>query len=847
MNSYIKVRTFIALAIIAIFAFAIYPLTPKDFYETLKKHSVKGKEKEIENIILEAKNLQQKKPELFPASAILDVADSNKCELKNLTSFSQAVDNSDVISQIRKKTSSSIRLGLDLNGGVEFVLHLVPDVSYLTDQGYTISEAKSKLKNNFNQYRDKAMEALRKRLESRNIFETEITPFANSGLSLKAPIVSKDEKENLQKLITSGSKLEFRLVHKNSHMLLQDSTQLPLGYEILKEVTSKNSKKISPSYVVARQAVLTGRAIEQAYVSKNQYGALSIALKFTTAGAQQFAKITGENIGSQLAIILDGKLYCAPTIQGAIAGGQAEITGSFSSEEASNIADALSSGSFPFTIEVAAVYDTAPTLGADNVTNGIRAGLAALALLAIFMIVYYKFAGVIAVFALSLNVVLILGAMAAFNATLTMPGIAGIILTLGMAVDANVLVFERMREEIDKNKPTLTVISQGFQRAYSSVLDGNLTTLAVAMILAWYGTGAIKGFAVSLSIGILSSLFTALFVSRICFDYLIKYKPDIKFNMLRFFSKSSIPFLKQSKVAIIISIVLIIASLILFYVKGNNMLSVDFTGGTLISCNYDKYVPVSKLEDVLMKNKINGKITYKSNASQKDNKKFEVLLQKGYQKKIQVGQESIENKIINILNKQYPELAASSGQSTTVGGMVGVEMTKNAIISIILAFIGMIIYVAIRYEFIYALTGILALVHDVIISLGIFILLGREMSLPVVAGLLTIIGYSINDTIVIFDRIREEHNLHPNLPLTEIIDDSLNKTLSRTLLTSLTTFIVVIVMFFLGGIAINDFMLIIGLGIIIGSYSSLYIASPFVVAFHNVINKIKNKKELKNE
>ena len=847
MNNFLKVRSFIALAIIILFACAIYPLTPRNFYETLKKHAVKGQEKEIENIITEAQIFQKKNPTLFPATAVLDVVNTNKYELKKLTSFPQAIDNSDIISQLRKKASSSIRLGLDLNGGVEFVLHLIPDESYLISQGYTFNEAKNKIKNNFNQYRDKAMEALRKRLESRNIFEAEITPFASTGLSLKAPLVSKDEKENLQKLITSGSKLEFRLVHPNSSILLQDALNIPLGYEILKEVTPKNNKANSQSFVVSRQSVLTGRAIDQAFVSRNQYGALSIALKFTTAGAQEFAKITGENTGLQLAIILDGKLYCAPTIQGTIAGGQAEITGNFSLEEATNIADALSSGSFPFKIEVAAIYDTAPTLGADNVTNGIHAGLAALALLAIFMIIYYQVAGVIAIFALSINVVLILGAMAAFNATLTMPGIAGIILTLGMAVDANVLVFERMREEIEQNKPAIIVVSQGFQRAYSSVLDGNLTTLAVALILSWYGTGAVKGFAVSLSIGILSSLFTALFVSRICFDWLVKWNPNIKFSMFKFFSKPSVPFLKQSKIASIISILLIIGCLLLFILKGNNMLSVDFTGGTLISYNYHKYIPVSQLEDTLKKNNLNAKVAYKSNASQTDNKKFEVLLREGYQKNISIGKESIENKIINILNKQYPELAASQGQSTTVGGMVGVEMTKNAIISIILAFIGMIIYVAIRYEFIYALAGILALVHDVIISLGIFIILGREMSLPVVAGLLTIIGYSINDTIVIFDRIREEHSLHPNLSLKEIIDDSLNKTLSRTLLTSLTTFIVVIVMFVLGGIAINDFMLIIGLGIIVGSYSSLYIASPFVIAFNNFINNKKQKKEFENE
>ena len=269
-------------------------------------------------------------------------------------------------------------------------------------------------------------------------------------------------------------------------------------------------------------------------------------------------------------------------------------------------------------------------------------------------------------------------------------------------------------------------------------------------------------------------------------------------------------------------------------------MSVDFTGGTLLSYSYKERIAVADLEKTLQEKDLPAKVTYKSSASQNDNRKLEILLREGFEKKFSTGNSGIREHIQNLLNKQYPDLQLKDGSSTIIGALVGAEMTRNAVISLLLAFLGMIIYVSLRYEFNYALAGILALVHDVIISLGVFILTGREMSLPVVAGLLTIIGYSINDTIVIFDRIREERKLHPEKSFEEIVDDSLNRTLSRTVLTSLTTFLVVAVMLVAGGIAISDFMLVIALGIIIGSYSSLYIASP-VIVFYNKLRKKKGR------
>ena len=840
MKDFLRLRTFLVLGVIAVFACAIHPLKPLDFYETFTGSLKENADsKKVESVIVQAKAAQQKRADLYPAAAVLESAESQGIELKDLTVFEQAFDNSEVISMIRKKASSSIRLGLDLNGGVEFVLDLKPDYAALAASGVSYDEARKKLKENFREYRDLAMEALRKRLESQNIFESEIAPFASTALSLKAPIVSKDEKDKLQKLISMSNKLEFRLVHPRSSEIVANNGIVPIGYERLREVSGKRDSS-GNIYIVEKRPQMTGNAVDRAQAVQTQYGSIAISLKFNSKGAAQFATVTGKNVKRQLAIVLDGKLYCAPVIQDRIAGGQAEITGRFSMEEANNIADALNSGSFPFQVEVQAVYDTDPTLGADNVSNGIRAGLIALVLLAIFMIVYYRLAGCIAVCALVANVVLILGSMAAFGATMTMPGIAGIILTLGMAVDANVLVFERMREEFEQGKSPLAVINNGFKQAYSAVLDGNLTTLVVALILIYFGTGAVKGFAVSLAIGIIASLFTALFMSRVLFDWLLVIKPDVKLSMLKFFSKPNIPFLKQSRIAVPVSLILIVLSLVLFAVKNRNMLSVDFTGGTLLSYSFNERIPVAELEGTLQANALPAKVTYKSSASQSDNRKVEILLREGFEKKFSAGSSGIGEHIQTLLNQKYPELELKDGSATLIGALVGVEMTRNAVISLLLAFLGMIVYVSLRYEFNYACAGILALVHDVILSLGVFVLTGREMSLPVVAGLLTIIGYSINDTIVIFDRIREERKLHPELSFENIVDMSLNRTLSRTVLTSLTTFLVVAVMLAAGGIAISDFMLVIALGIIVGSYSSLYVASP-VIVFYNKLRKKKGR------
>lgn len=844
-------RTLITVVVVLVFTLAIHPLFQRDYYETFLGMLKDKQDPEAHQVVKEAKALQEANPQLYQSQALLQAADAKGLDLTKKVNGNDLQDNRDVMSLIRKNASSSIRLGLDLNGGVEFILQLVPDQEFLAmfkeddTNAASREEMQARMASEFDRYRDIAIEILRKRLEGQKIFEAEIAPSGSSYVALRAPVVAKDEKLKLLNLIKMSARLNFRLVHENNAELVKqyladkNNFVVPVGYELL--TTSEFRPGQEPKveyYFVNKIPEMTGKGISNAMATKDEFGQRKIQLRFSQAGAEDFARVTSRNIGRQLAIVLDGNLYCAPVVNQAITGGSAEISGRFSDEEAKSIADALVSGSFPFQIKVDAVFDTDPKLGASNVANGIWVGAISLVLVAIFMCVYYRVAGVISVVALALNVVLILGAMAAFNATLTLPGIAGIILTIGMAVDANVLVFERIREELKSGKSLMNAVDYGYQKAFSAVFDANLTTLITSIILMSVGTGAIKGFAVTLSIGILTSLFTALFVTRLIFDYLFRYTRLSTLPMMQFFKKTEFNFNRMWSKAMTISGILILLSIVVFFVRGKSMLGVDFTGGTQVTFTYAEQIPQEKLEAALKKAGYDATVTYKYNAAAAtDNSKVEILV-RGDLTKANANESPMDH-LASLLNKEFPTAKLSNGLESSIGGLIGWEFTKAALLAIAFSIIGIGAYVTLRYEFTYALTSILALLHDVIIVTGIFLALGRTISLTVIAALLTVIGYSINDTVVIFDRIRENASLKTCKTYEENVNLSINQTLNRTMLTSLTTFIVVFVLFLGAGVAINDFVLIMMLGIIVGTYSSVFLAGPMVA----LMRRMRSKRE----
>ena len=809
----LSLRTLITVVVLLVFTLAIHPLFQRDYYETFLGMLKDKQDSEAHQVVKEAKALQDANPQLYQSQALLQAADSKGLDLTKKVNGNDLQDNRDVMSLIRKNASSSIRLGLDLNGGVEFILQLVPDQEFLAmfkeddTNAASREEMQARMASEFDRYRDIAIEILRKRLEGQKIFEAEIAPSGSSYVALRAPVVAKDEKLKLLNLIKMSARLNFRLVHENNAELvkqyLADKTNfvVPVGYELL--TTSEFRPGQEPKveyYFVNKIPEMTGKGISNAMATKDEFGQRKIQLRFSQAGAEDFARVTSRNIGRQLAIVLDGNLYCAPVVNQAITGGSAEISGRFSDEEAKSIADALVSGSFPFQIKVDAVFDTDPKLGASNVANGIWVGAISLVLVAIFM--------------------------------------CGIILTIGMAVDANVLVFERIREELKSGKSLMNAVDYGYQKAFSAVFDANLTTLITSIILMSVGTGAIKGFAVTLSIGILTSLFTALFVTRLIFDYLFRYTHLSALPMLQFFKKTEFNFNRMWSKAMTISGILILLSIVVFFVRGRSMLGVDFTGGTQVTFTYAEQIPQEKLEAALKKAGYDATVTYKYNAAAAtDNSKVEILV-RGDLTKANANESPMDH-LATLLNKEFPTAKLSNGLESSIGGLIGWEFTKAALLAIAFSIVGIGAYVTLRYEFTYALTSILALLHDVIIVTGIFLALGRTISLTVIAALLTVIGYSINDTVVIFDRIRENASLKTCKTYEENVNLSINQTLNRTMLTSLTTFIVVFVLFLGAGVAINDFVLIMMLGIIVGTYSSVFLAGPMVA----LMRRMRSKRE----
>jgi len=854
-------RTVLALIVIAVFTYSIYPLQERDFYQTFMSRLKNPADSQGQKLVDKAKAIQteaaKENKEVFAPQALSEAARIEGVMLSDVADIPEGETNDDAVNSIRKMSSASIRRGIDLAGGVEFTLRLQPQV----DANGKMQEFSAE---EFNRYRDVAIEVLRKRLENEKIFESEISPAGSDLISLKVPITSQAEKKKLQNLLTTSAKLEFRLVHASNDGIVSamvkilglkadegypqsitaaQKRQLDMVYDDLKDyeymtiVEFKRGQKadVKPFFVKIRRE-MDGKDIKEARPVRDEYNRSKIVFSFNEKGAADFARVTTENKGRQLAVVLDGKLYTAPTIQTEIKAGSGEITGQFSDEEVENIANALQSGNFPFTMVVESVYDVDPTLGADNIAKGIRAGIYGMIAVVIFMIGYYLVAGLIAVFCLAVNVVLVLGALAAFDATLTLPGIAGIVLTIGMAVDANVLIFERIREELNGGKTLATAVDSGFSKALSAVLDANITTLITGVILYYAGTGAIKGFAVTLCIGILTSLFTALFLGRLIFDYLLRMGLK-KLPMLIMFKKPQFDFLGKRKIAFAISLVLVIGSFVLMFVKKSDLLAVDLSGGTVAIYDYKIAAPSQKVADVLEKNGFrNARIAYKSSSSNAADQKLEIMVRETSTNK---NGETVGAQIMNILNKEFPKLQLKSSQETLVGGLVGAEFAKSGLMALLASIVCMVLYIALRYEFTYAMAAIIALVHDVVVALGIYLLLGQQISLTAIAAVLTIIGYSINDTIVIFDRIREDLRAKNGMTYAQVINNSINSNLNRTLLTSITTALAVLMLLLFGGASIYDFALLMFLGVVIGTYSSVFIASPIVAFWHKKVVGIR--------
>ena len=685
-----------------------------------------------------------------------------------------------------------INLGLDLQGGIHVVLKV--DTSGLDEKAKKDAP-------------ERALEIISNRVNQFGVSEPVIHRQGVDEIVVQLPGVT--DRERALELIGRTALLEFNLVSDDPQKL-KDALdgKVVTGYE-LKEL---NKEKL----LVAKKAALTGEYLVDASVEYSQqtFGQPYVSLEFDSKGAGAFDKITGDNVGRRLAIVLDGNVHSAPRINERISGGRAQISGSFSQEEANDLAIVLRAGALPAPIIIEEERTVGPSLGRDSIRKGVRSVLIGGIAVVAFMAAYYLFAGLVANFTLLLNLIIIMGALAYFKATLTLPGIAGIVLTIGMAVDANVLIFERIREELRLGKHLLSAITSGYKKAFLTILDSNLTTLITAIILFQFGTGPVKGFAMTLSIGILASMFTALVVTRVILELAASRFNMKSLPMLQLIKDPKIDFIGKRKIAYFLSLLLIIFGITSFFIKGQKNFGIDFTGGTIEQLRFEEPVDLAKMRSALFE------IGLGDAPLQQFGNNKEVIVRTYAEKP-----DMITDKLKEVFGNDSFEVL----RIEKVGPLVGSALRHKAFLALIYSMIGICAYVSFRFHFKYAIAAILALLHDVLICVGAVSITGREFSLPVIAALLTIVGYSINDTIVVFDRIREDLKLMRKDDFKTVLNASINQTLSRTVITSLTTLLVVIALFLFGGNVINDFAFVLLVGIIVGTYSSIFVASPILM------------------
>lgn len=633
--------------------------------------------------------------------------------------------------------------------------------------------------------------------------------------------------------------------------------QAPTGYELLMHEEVHGVQKLYRPYFVSKRAELTGESLSSAGVDYGQLMQPHVTIKFDSRGAKRFATVTGDyapggaknpnpNERRQLGIVLDGTLYSAPSIKEAIFGGSAVIEGNFTQKEAQDLSIVLRAGALPAPVQLLEERTVAPTLGDDSVRSGKMAALVGCGAVLVFMLIYYTFAGFVADIALIMNIVLLpLGLIAVGSLfsvfaqgaggvglpTLTLPGIAGIALTVGMAVDANILIYERMREEQAAGKRFKGVIEFGYDKAFSAIFDSNLTTLISAAILFWMGTGPVRGYAVTLSAGLIVSMYTALVVTRMIFELIESKRPAQKLAMMHLFKSPNFDFLGKRKYFITVTASVILVTAVIFVKKGKENFGVDFRGGASITYQFKQEVPLPDLRAALEAEGLAPTIQYQSVKTPAGEQRF---------LEIKVGSTEAE-KVTSTLSAKFQTAGFSVMQEDNVGPQVGAELQRKAIIATLLALVGIAIYVSLRFELPFALGTLISLFHDVLLAVGIYCALGNRLNVSMVAAILTVVGYSVNDTIVIFDRIRENMKLNPGRRFYDVANESINQTLGRTILTTATALFTIFALLVLGGGAIHDFVLLLFIGMLAGVYSTIYIATPMVLLFHPEFQKEKAK------
>ncbi len=701
---------------------------------------------------------------------------------------------------------------------------------------------------------DQSLEIIRNRIDQFGVAEPVIIKQGTDEIVVQLPGVDPERALNL---IGQTAQLEFKLVNdapeiglqalirqieesgqwkkgesrKKLNMILQ--RQLPDNTEIYfeKEVDLETGVETKKPLLMNSPILMTGEMVKDARVQfGGNFNEAIVSLDLTDRGGKVFGQLTEKNVNRRLAIILDEVVRSAPVIRERILGGSAQISGSFTQKEAADLAIVLRVGALPAPVEIIQNFSVGASLGQDSINKGLMSGLFGTALVLVFMMVYYRLSGVIANFALLLNILFLFCGLAALDATLTLPGIAGIILAIGMAVDSNVLIFERMREEFAIGKTVKSGVEGGYNKALLTIIDSQVTTLITALALFLFGTGPIKGFAVTLSLGVTFNLFTTLFGTRLVYDILYDrgWLKPIKF--MQFITRPNIDYMKLRNITFAFSAILVLVGMFAFVqiLRGQANLGVDFSGGSLLQ--YKAEQPFA-LEDVRTVFKENGKLGLDLQQVTNEDR----LIVKFKKSEKVVG--NLSDEITTILNDHMAEKQFVLESQSEIGSSVSAVLRNKAIQAIFISLIGVIVYLALRFDVRFGLAAAIATFHDVIVVLGICYIFNIEITLLIVTALLTLAGYSLNDSVVVFDRIRELiKKSGPSEKFTGIINMSINQVFSRTIVTSLTTALVVLTLFIFGGTVIHDFSFALACGLVVGTYSSIFIASPMLLILRKKAN-----------
>lgn len=726
--------------------------------------------------------------------------------------------------------------GIDIVGGTSVLMEVVPNQD---ENGNPLPIRPEDMRS--------AQDRLSERIDTYGGLNAVINIVGTNRLEVQIPKIDPERAEEVIKKLTTAAKLTFHEAHPlhNTNpnaayalaLKVQQGDEIVPTYKVFPEnlkdekgvfVKDENDEfVVDKYYLVKRRVSVKGSEIEFAQANPTQPGTTDVTL--TSKGADDMIDFTTNmKQGDLIITILDGNIVSAASLNAPSLGKRFVITGGENKADAEKLAEALNN---PLENDILVVQQqsVSATLGEATVHQGINAGIYGLGLTLIFVLLYYRFAGIIALLGLTLNILILFGAMAGFGASFTLPGIAGIILTIGVAVDANVLIYERMREELALGKSVKSAIAAAYEKAFSAILDANITTLITAIILFWQASGSVKGFAVTLTIGILGTLLAALLCTRVLFWWSADTGALKKINFMSIVPNKSFDFLSKRKICFFLSSILLIGGLSMVGVKNTDNLGVDFNGGRVL--RYE--IPTTEAGESINQQQVNdalsGLTLEKGLSSQIEEPAQLALASEARYIKVTCGDVDADETVITKAIVDTFNITATPS-SEKVSSALGKEFLMKALWALALGMFCVLVYITIRFEFSFAVGAFFALFHDILLVLGLLFILDQEITLIHISAFLTIIGYSINDTIIVFDRIREDLQTKRG-EVKDVMNAAISSTLSRTVLTSVTTFVAVLVLYIFGGSALKDFSLTIMIGVVVGTYSSIFIASPIVYIF----------------